>query len=56
MDLTQSYHNFVKAAFVKVVRTANRFHVKRYIIDALRAIHRRISKVLPIGKTKELKK
>ena len=56
MDLAKSYHNFAKEVFPNAIRIADRFHVNRYITDALHAIRKRISKTLPIRQTKELKK
>ena len=55
MDLAKSYHNFAKEVFPDVIRIAARFHVKRYITDALHAICKCISKTLSIRQTKELK-
>ena len=56
MDLAKSYHNFAKEVFPNAIRIADRFHVNRYITDALHAIRKCISKTLPIRQAKELKK
>lgn len=56
MDLAKSYHNFAKEVFPNAIRIADRFHVNRYITDALHAIRKRISKTLPSQQAKELKK
>lgn len=56
MDLAKNYHNFAKEVFPNAIRISNRFHVNRYITDALHAICKRISKILPSRQAKELKK
>ena len=43
MDLARSYHKFVAEVFPDAIRIADRFHVNRYITDALQALRRRIS-------------
>ncbi|WP_343288431.1 transposase [Turicibacter bilis] len=35
MDLAHSYHKFVAEVFPEAIRIADRFHVNRYITDAL---------------------
>lgn len=43
MDLARSYHKFVAEVFPDAIRIADRFHVNRYITDALQAVRKRIS-------------
>lgn len=47
MDLARYYHTFAKEVFPNAVRIADRFHVNRYILDALQHIRRRVSKEQP---------
>lgn len=44
MDLAKYYHTFAAEVFPSAVRIADRFHVNRYILDALQHIRRRVSK------------
>ena len=44
MDLAKYYHTFASEVFPEAIRIADRFHVNRYILDALQNIRRRISK------------
>jgi len=44
MDLAKYYHTFAKEVFPDAIRIADRFHVNRYILDALQNIRRRTSK------------
>jgi transposase len=46
MDLAKTYHAFAAEFFPKAIRVADRFHVNRYILDALNEIRRRVSKEL----------
>ena len=43
MDLARSYHKFVAEVFLDAIRIADRFHVNRYLADALQSVRRRIS-------------
>ena len=47
MDLAKYYHTFATEVFPKAIRVADRFHVNRYILDALQHIRRRVSKAQP---------
>ena len=46
MDLAKSYHKFSKKYFPNAIRIADRFHVNRYVTDALQKVRIRISKTL----------
>lgn len=37
MDLAKAYHTFVKDMYPEAIRIADRFHVNRYVTDALQA-------------------
>jgi transposase len=47
MDLAKNYHAFATEFFPEAIRVADRFHVNRYILDALNEIRRRVSAGLP---------
>jgi len=47
MCLAKYYHTFAAEVFPNAVRIADRFHVIRYILDALQQIRRRVSKEQP---------
>jgi transposase len=47
MDLAKYYHTFAAEVFPDAIRIADRFHVNRYILDALQQIRRRVSKEQP---------
>lgn len=55
MDLARSYHNFAKEVYPNAIRIADRFHVNRYITEALQEIRRRITKEAPTYQGKLLK-
>lgn len=56
MDLARSYHKFVAEVFPDAIRIADRFHVNRYLTDALQAMRRRISLSLTPESHKYLKR
>lgn len=56
MDLARSYHKFVAEVFPDAIRIADRFHVNRYLTDALQAVRRRISLSLTPESRKYLKR
>ena len=56
MDLARSYHKFVAEVFPDFIRIADRFHVNRYLIDALQAVRRQISLSLTPESRKYLKR
>lgn len=43
MDLAKSYHKFIDIIFPDALRIADRFHVNRYITDALQEVRKRLS-------------
>ena len=56
MDLARSYHKFVAEVFPDAIRIADRFHVNRYLTNALQAVRRRISLSLTPESYKYLKR
>ncbi|MBS3201715.1 transposase, partial [Turicibacter bilis] len=56
MNLARSYHKFVAEVFPDAIRIADRFHVNRYLTDALQAVRRRISLSLTPESRKYLKR
>ena len=56
MDLSRSYHKFCAKVFPNALRIADRFHVNRYITEALQAVRRRISQTLAPDSVKYLKR
>jgi transposase len=46
MDLAPYYHTWIQECFPKAIRIADRFHVYRYVIEALQAIRKNISPAL----------
>lgn len=55
MDLAKGYHNFAKTMFPTAIRIADRFHVNRYITDALHDLRRRLCREFPAMKAHMLK-
>jgi len=54
MDLAQGYHSFVAEFYPRAIRVADRFHVNRYILDALDEVRRRVGKQLSSAERTEL--
>lgn len=55
MDLAQAYHTFAKTMFPEAIRIADRYHVNRYVTEALQAVRKSVQKeVSPFAK-KDLK-
>lgn len=46
MDLAQGYHTFVKEMYPNAIRIADRFHVNRYVTDALQNMRKYVQKSL----------
>jgi len=46
MDLARGYHSFSAEYFPNAIRVADRFHVNKYIIEALNEVRRRVGKNL----------
>lgn len=55
MDLAKAYHTFAKTFFPEAIRIADRFHVNRYVTDALQNVRRSLQKDLAPFAKKELK-
>lgn len=55
MDLAKAYHTFAKTFFPEVIRIADRFHVNRYVTDAIQNVRRSLQKNLAPFAKKELK-
>ncbi|WP_156736532.1 hypothetical protein [Clostridium butyricum] len=43
MDLAKYYHKFAEETFPNAIRIADRFHVNRYALDALKDVRSRLS-------------
>jgi len=43
MDLARAYHSFAAEFFPAAIRVADRFHVTKYILEALNQVRRRVS-------------
>lgn len=56
MDLAQGYHTFAAEFFPGALRIADRFHVNRYILEALSEVRRQICKNLPRKDSVKLKR
>lgn len=54
MDLAQGYHSFAAEFYPRAIRVADRFHVNRYILDALDEVRRRVGKQLSSAERTEL--
>lgn len=46
MDLAKGYHNFIKEAYPAAIRIADRFHVNRYVTEALQLVRKQVQKIL----------
>lgn len=46
MDLAQGYHTFIKEMYPNAIRIADRFHVNRYVTDALQNMRKHVQKSL----------
>jgi len=56
MDLAQAYHTFAKQMYPSAIRIADRYHVNRYVTEALQKVRKSVQKDLPPLIKKELKK
>ncbi len=56
MDLAQSYHKFIAELFPSAIRVADRFHVNRYVTDAVQEVRRRVSQNLSSKSREYLRK
>src|SRR5699024_7219410 len=55
MDLAKAYHTFCKDWFPGAIRIADRFHVNRYVTEALQDVRRLVQKDLSPQAKKRLK-
>ncbi|WHI59802.1 ISL3 family transposase [Mammaliicoccus lentus] len=56
MDLSYTYHKFVKESFPQAIRIADRFHVNRYVTDAMHEVRKEVQKNLSTHARKQLKR
>lgn len=56
MDLAPYYHAWIQEVFPKAIRIADRFHVVRYVIEALHTIRKEVQKHLAPYAKEQLKK
>jgi transposase len=56
MDLAKAYHTFAKTMYPSAIRIADRYHVNRYVAEALQTVRKSVQKELPSRAKKELKK
>lgn len=55
MDLAKAYHTFAKKMFPAAIRIADRYHVNRYVTEALQAVRKSVQKRLNAFAKKDLK-
>ncbi|PMC37489.1 transposase [Bacillus sp. UMB0899] len=55
MDLAKGYHTFIKVVYPSAIRVADRFHVNRYVTEALQVIRKQIQKDLTPHARQQLK-
>lgn len=46
MDLAKGYHSFIKEVYPSAIRIADRFHVNRYVTEALQLVRKHVQKNL----------
>ncbi|PJH69115.1 transposase, partial [Salmonella enterica subsp. enterica serovar Typhimurium] len=46
MDLSYTYHRFTKECFPQAIRIADRFHVNRYVTNAMHEVRKEVQKTL----------
>ncbi len=56
MDLAKAYHAFIRTVYPNAIRIADRFHVNRYVTEALQKIRKQVQKTLAPHAKKRLKK
>ncbi|WP_066190761.1 ISL3 family transposase [Gracilibacillus timonensis] len=56
MDLSYTYHRFIQETFPQAIRIADRFHVNRYVTDAMHEVRKEVQKNLPRHAKKQLKR
>ncbi|ANU12059.1 hypothetical protein BBH88_18245 [Planococcus antarcticus DSM 14505] len=55
MDLATGYHTFIKELYPSAIRIADRFHVNRYVTEALQVVRKRVEKELASRARHQLK-
>ncbi len=55
MDLAKGYHTFVKEVYPSAIRIADRFHVNRYVTEALQLVRKQVQKTLSSRARQRLK-
>ncbi|HJV15873.1 MAG TPA: ISL3 family transposase [Bacillales bacterium] len=55
MDLAKGYHTFIKEIYPNAIRIADRFHVNRYVTEALQLIRKQVQKDLSTRARQQLK-
>jgi len=55
IDLAKAYHTFAKKMFPAAIRIADRYHVNRYVTEALQAVRKSAQKRLNPFAKKDLK-
>ena len=55
MDLAKYYHTFIQEMYPNAIRIADRFHVNRYVTDALQTIRKEVQHSLASRAAKQLK-
>ena len=56
MDLAKAYHTFAKTTYPAAIRIADRYHVNRYVTEALQTVRKSVQKELSPFAKKDLKK
>jgi transposase len=56
MDLAKCYHTFIKETYPDALRIADRFHVNRYVTEALQNVRKEIQHQLPSRAARKIKK
>lgn len=51
-DLARFYHTFIQEVFPHAIRIADRFHVNRYVTEALQNVHEEVQKRPSLKKNK----
>lgn len=55
MDLAKGYHTFIKEVYPSAIRIADRFHVNRYVTEALQVVRKQVQKGLSPRARQQLK-
>ncbi|TFJ89340.1 ISL3 family transposase, partial [Lentibacillus salicampi] len=54
--MSYTYHQFVKETFPQAIRIADRFHVNRYVTNAMHEVRKEVQKTLSSQARKQLKR